>query len=128
LIRACLAAAARGDQDDPEGATEAITAMTFFAGIDEQWVMILELVALAPEDEQVLGFIAAGPLEGFLGRFDNEAIERVEAAAEADPKFRRVLTGVWKHGMSDAVWKRVRAVQATVPDPLSEMRPLNEER
>jgi hypothetical protein len=70
--------------------------------------------------------IAAGPLEGFLGRFDDAVIERVEAEAARDRKFRRVLSGVWKHGMTDSVWDRVRAIQAIVPDPLPEMRPFGD--
>jgi hypothetical protein len=85
--------------------------------------MILELIAAAPIDDRVLQSIAAGPLEGFLGRFDAEAIDRVEAEAASNRRFRRVLSGVWKHGMTDPVWSRVRAIQATVNDPLPEMRP-----
>jgi hypothetical protein len=62
-----------------------------------------------------------------LGRFDHEAIERVENQARQDPRFLRTLTGVWKHAMSDAVWARVRALQARVPDPLPECRPFTEQ-
>ena len=50
-------------------------------------------------------------------------IDRVESEAARDPRFRRVLSGVWKLEMSDAVWDRVRRIQATVADPLPEMRP-----
>jgi hypothetical protein len=66
----------------------------------------------------VLTRIAAGPVEGFLGRFDEQVIERIEEQAANDSLFRRVLTGVWKHGMSDAVWDRVQAIQASVQNPL----------
>jgi hypothetical protein len=84
---------------------------------------ILELIAEAPDNDRVLRDIAAGPLEGFLGRFDAEVIDRVEAEAARDPRSRRVLSGVWKHGMPDPVWSRVRAIQATEHDPMPEMRP-----
>jgi hypothetical protein len=93
------------------------------ADIDEQWGVILDLIAEAPDDDRVLQDIAAGPLEGFLDRFDAAVIDRVEAEAARDQRFRRVLCGVWKHAMSGPVWARVRALQATVPDPLPEMRP-----
>jgi tetratricopeptide (TPR) repeat protein len=124
LVRACLAAAEDPSIDD-NGAAMAITAVSFVAGLDEQWDLILELIAEAPENDQVLQFIAAGPLESFLGRFDATVINRVETEAARDPKFRRVLSGVWKHGMSDAVWERVRALQATVREPLPAMRPFS---
>jgi hypothetical protein len=80
-------------------------------------------VAEAPDDLWVLKSIAAGPLEGFLGRFDEAVIDLVEAEAAHNAKFRRVLSGVWKHGMTDRVWSRVRAIQATVNDPLPDIRP-----
>ncbi len=123
LFRAYFEALARPDEDDPTGAVMTITGLTFAADADEQWGVILDLIARAPDEEDVLQTLAAGPLEGFLGRFDGEVIDRVEAEAARDPKFRRVLSGVWKHGMSDPVWGRIRAIQATVPDPLPEMRP-----
>lgn len=129
LIRSYLdALASEGDDEaDPSGALMAVTSISFMADADDQWPFILELIAAAPDDPDVLQHIAAGPLEGFLGRFDGEAIDRVEPEAARDPKFRRVLSGVWKHGMSDPVWARVRAIQKTVPDPLPEMRPFDDE-
>jgi tetratricopeptide (TPR) repeat protein len=123
LIRAYFASFDEPDEDDPTGAVQAIVALSFAAGLDEQWGVIRELIAEAPDEDRVLQALAAGPLDGFLGRFDGEAIDRVEDEAGRDPRFRRVLTGVWKHGMSDPVWARVRALQATEPDPLPEIRP-----
>ena len=65
LIRAYLEATAQEhDEDDPTGAgSTAIVAMTFVADLDEQWDLILELIAESPNDDQVLQAIAAGPLE-----------------------------------------------------------------
>lgn len=122
-IRAYLKDMAEDSDDDPTGAVRAVTAMSYAAALDEQWVVILEMIAESPDNEQVLQAIAAGPLESFLSDFDQQAIDRVEAEAARDPKFRRVLSGVWKLAMSDPVWQRVRAIQATVPDPLPEMLP-----
>lgn len=47
-----------------------------------------------------------------------------ENQANTDPKFRRMLTGVWRHRMSDDVWQRLRAIQSKEPNPLSNMIPL----
>jgi len=118
LVRTYLKNVAEGREDDPTGAIGAIVFMTFAADLDEQWEIVLNLIEQAPEDENVLGNLAAGPLEGLLGRFDEEAIDRVEEKAAHDPRFRRVLSGVWQHGMSDTTWKRVQAIQRTEPDPL----------
>jgi hypothetical protein len=116
LIHTYLAELAARVEGDPAGAAMAITAVTFVTDLDEQWDLILDLIAAAPDDDQVLSVIASGPLEGCLGRYGAEAIDRVEAEARRDPKFRRVLRGVWQHNMSDAVWERVRALQAVAPE------------
>jgi hypothetical protein len=63
--------------------------------------------------------LAQGPSNG-------PAADRVERQAAEDAKFRRLVTGVWRHGMSEAVWARARAIQRTVADPLPEMRPLDD--
>ena len=126
LILAYLDAAGRErDDDDPTGAVMAIVGMTFMADLDEQWGVTLELIAGSPDDERVLKDLATGPLEGLLGRFDAAAIDRVEDQASHDPRFPRVLSGVWRHGMSHPVWSRVRALLAAVSDPLPGMWPLD---
>jgi len=97
--------------------------MTFYATPEQQWDIISELIDKAPDSENVLQTIAAGPLEGYLSKFSDSVIDAVESRASSDPKFARVLSGVWKHGMSDSVWKRVRRIQKTVEKPLPEMQP-----
>jgi hypothetical protein len=89
LIRAFLTATAERSERDPTGAVQAITALTFVADLDEQWAMILELIAASPDDDSVLQAIAASPLEGLLGRFDAEAIDRIEADASRQRWSRR---------------------------------------
>ena len=103
-------------------ASEAILDMTFLSPPGEQWEMVLECVRQATSDDE-LGHVAAGPIEGLLGRFGKDVIDRVEKEASVDPKFARALTGVWKHTMPDDVWTRVRAIQRCVSDPLKAYRP-----
>ena len=93
LIQAYVTAA----DSDPLGAGVALVALVF-APPEEQWTFILEL-------------IAAGPVEGLLGRFGDIAISWVESRAASDHMFRRVLRGVWQYTMSDAVWARVCAAR-----------------
>jgi hypothetical protein len=100
-----------------EGAALEVTSWTFCLPAEEQWRLILEMVRLAPDDE-CLGHVAAGPIEGMMGRFGELFIDRVERQAAADHKFARTLTNVWKHLMSDAVYARIQTLQARVADPL----------
>lgn len=99
---------------------------SFYASSADQWDLILELIELAPDDESVLQTIAAGPLEGYLGKFSENVVQEVEDQAALDSKFLRVLSGVWKHGMSDEVWRRIRILQSTVENPLPEMQPFKD--
>jgi tetratricopeptide (TPR) repeat protein len=129
LIRAYLKSVADDEPDDPTGAIETVGEMTIMRfDPEEQWEFILELIAEAPNNEHVLQDIAAGLLGAFLDAFSEDVIDWVEAQAELDPKFRRVLSGVWKHGMSNSVWQRLRTIQATVPNPLPYMIPFSGEK
>ena len=89
--------------------------MNFTARPEHQWQFILAAVAHASDDE--LGHIAAGPVEHLLGKYGERHIENVEQRAEADPKFARMLAGVWKYMMTDQVWARVEALKARYAVP-----------
>ena len=91
-----------------------ITAMTFMSKPEVQWDVILEAIRQAIDDND-LGHIAAGPIEGLLGRHGNAWIDRVEAQAKQNPKFARAVTGVWKYMMPVDVWDRVKSVKELVP-------------
>jgi hypothetical protein len=56
--------------------------------------------------EEVLGVLAAGPLEDLIHDKGDDFIERIELLARRDPAFRLLLRGVWESG-SPAVWERV---------------------
>ncbi len=102
-------------------AMEAIVGMTFLSSPEEQWQMVLEAVRQSQSDAD-LGHVAAGPIEGLLGKHGSACIGWVEKQASLDPKFARTMTGVWKHLMTDDVWKRVQAIQGCVDDPLESYR------
>ena len=90
-----------------------ITAMTFMSKPELQWEVILEMVEQASGVDD-LGHIAAGPIEGLLGRHGPAWIERIETEARDNAKFARALTGVWKYMMTDEVWERVKAIKNVV--------------
>ena len=79
--------------DDPE------RALTLFTEIIER-----------DGSDVVFGSLAAGPLESLLSGHGARVIDTVEELARQNPKFARLLGGVWKHEMSDEVWRRVQEV------------------
>jgi len=74
---------------------------------EDAWQVTLEMIRLCPDD-RFFHFIAAGPLEDFLGHHGLAFIARVEEEAARNPAFRRALGGVWKNRIDDEVWERVR--------------------
>jgi hypothetical protein len=75
---------------------------------EELWDFILEVLKRDPVME-VIEVLASGPLEDFIAKLGDMVIDKVEARAAADPKFRNLLGGVWRNSMSDEVWTRVQA-------------------
>ena len=86
-----------------------ITAMNFSASPALQWQFILKAAKYAESDDELFT-IAAGPVEHLLGTHGTDFIDQVEKLAERDAKFSRLLTGVWKHTMTDEVWNRLHAI------------------
>jgi len=60
---------------------------------------------LTPEQISVL---AAGPLEVLLSQHGPNFIERVESEAAKNARFNYLLGGVWRLGMTEDVWSRVK--------------------
>ena len=58
------------------------------------WSLIAEAVQRSRND-RVLAFIAAGPLEDLVRLHARQFIDRIEAAASSDDRFRRAVSGVW---------------------------------
>jgi hypothetical protein len=110
----------RGTSADSESDVgQSVVVMNFTAKPEQQWQFILAALAHASDAE--LGHIAAGPMEHLLGKHGEKYIEEIERRAASDPRFARMLSGVWKYMMSDEVWARVEALKARFPD-ISEAR------
>ena len=60
------------------------------------------------ESDFLLSNLAAGPLEDLLVEFDDQFIDRIEKCASQSPRFRFMLSMVWKNDISEPVWERVR--------------------
>ncbi|HEX6741229.1 MAG TPA: hypothetical protein VF079_05475 [Sphingomicrobium sp.] len=111
LARAWIAARRRGEEAADDQVHESVVILTFAYSAETQWKFVTAAVALAAESIDELYAIAAGPFEGLMGKYGDDYIDRVEAEAARDPKFREMLHGSWQHLMSDQVWARVEAAR-----------------
>jgi len=91
----------------PDALTAAIENDAFYA-----LKIIDEIHELVIEPEQVAIF-AGGPLEEFLARHDLVVIDEIEARAANDSRFSHALGAVWRHGMSDETWARIKRCRDT---------------
>jgi hypothetical protein len=63
---------------------------------ERAWPVICEIIRrISPEDEDILAYVAAGPLEDVLARHPHTFIDRIEELARKDAHFRRAVSGVW---------------------------------
>jgi hypothetical protein len=76
---------------------------------EELWLLILE-IHHRDQTIAIQEVLSAGPVEDLLAMHGDTFIERVEAEARRDPLFAKLLGGVWKSNMSDAIWDRLQAV------------------
>jgi hypothetical protein len=74
------------------------------------WEIILEILQ-ATHHESVDWAMAAGPLEDLLAWHGHKFIERVEAQAQSDSKFKELLGGVWQNATPKELWVRVEAAR-----------------
>lgn len=78
-----------------------------FKSPENIWSIILKVHDLT-DNQQVLGLLSAWLLEGLLAHFPDESVGWVEQQAKKDPRFKKLLRGVWQNTMSDEIWMRVQ--------------------
>jgi len=69
------------------------------------WSFVLAVLRLAPH-EQVLGMLAAGPLEDLIQDHGSAFINRVAAEAGSNKNFAALLPKVWVRASNDPVTQR----------------------
>lgn len=74
--------------------------------------------ALSSATEQVLGHLAASMLEDLLNSHGERYIDRVEALARNNPRFRWMLSSVWRSpgDMPLLLWERVQRAAKPLPN------------
>lgn len=80
------------------------------------WAVILCILSTADQDENALDNLAAGPLETLLARHGRDVVEWVEAEANANPKLKKLLKGVWGNAIDEVVWAKVQELSADSKD------------
>jgi hypothetical protein len=76
---------------------------------EDAWNAILEVLRRQPPVE-VIGMLAAGPLEDLIDDWGPEFIDRIETEARTNPAFRHLLGGVWESSTPE-VWLRIEAAR-----------------
>jgi hypothetical protein len=85
-----------GSETANEWSLHRVFDVAYNGAIGEQWLMILSLSAAAKSaDPKVVGVVGAGPLEDFIGRFGDEAMDLIEPQLESNPTLLFALAGVW---------------------------------
>jgi hypothetical protein len=63
------------------------------------------------DDEQILGRLAAGPLEDFLGVHGEAYLDTFHKLALEHRRLREVLDGVWQGSMPKRVWHKIEILK-----------------
>jgi hypothetical protein len=74
-------------------AWEAVTEFVERAPAGDAWGLVVDLVRRAPDE--VLGNVAAGPLEDLVRRHGAALVDWIEGEGRRDERFRWALGGVW---------------------------------
>lgn len=73
------------------------------------WSLILKILKSDLSD-RVFSMLAAGPLEDLLGEHGDTIVPLVDKEAKKNPKFLKLLGGVWKNSISDENWKHIQSL------------------
>jgi len=76
------------------------------ASPEDAWLTILEILRKQPP-ENVLGILAAGPLEDLIHDYGPKFIDLIEIESRQNPHFRHLLGGVWESSTPD-IWNRIK--------------------
>lgn len=79
--------------DDDFWACQRVHEIVRSGDLERAWEITLLLLTKAQDD--VLGYIAAGPLEDFIDGYADRGLDRAEEACEKDSRLQYALSGIW---------------------------------
>lgn len=74
--------------------------------LERYWRVVNKIKGMDDSDF-MLSNLAAGPLEDLLVNAGSIFIDRIEACAKEDKRFKAMLSMVWKNDIPDDIWARV---------------------
>lgn len=80
--------------------------------VDLMWECLLEIWrTMDKSNEERIGMFAAGPIEDLIDCHGSQVIDRLEAMAQQEPAFKKMLLGVWPPSDEDRPdWQRLKAL------------------
>jgi DNA-binding Lrp family transcriptional regulator len=126
-VDAVASVPAAGDDPDADAdaaAYDALKTVILEASAERAWELVLAVLRRSPDED--LSLHAAGPLEDLLCERATEVIDRIEAEAERDERFRWALGCVWlSHGtLPDEVLDRIVRASGGKIRPMSPLEEL----
>lgn len=61
-------------------------------------------------EPDIVGMLAAGPLEDLLSKNGEKVLENLRSYIESNPEFKECLNGVWQNLMSDDFYIKVKSI------------------
>lgn len=80
----------------------------------EDTLNVIKAILKTNDSMEIIGPLAAGPLEDLIAKHGSILIDDIEREARACPKFNKTLGGVWKSNTDEAVWKRIENVRKNI--------------
>lgn len=110
LAAAWVASEAKPEALRDENDWQSIFAVQDLDGLPEAlWAFVLHALKLA-EGQDVLGILAAGPLEDLIQGHGQIFIDEIESLAEVQPVFASLLPNVWILPAPDEITRRYEAL------------------
>jgi hypothetical protein len=96
---------------DKQWTEDAESLYGLFHSAPSQALSVIFAVMQMTDDKKILGGLAAGPLEDFLGVQGEAYIDTIHKLALEQRRLREVLEGVWQGSMSATVWRRIETLK-----------------
>jgi hypothetical protein len=96
---------------DKEWVDDAESLYGLFHSAPDQALTVIFAIMQMTDDKNILGGLAAGPLEDFLGVQGEAYIDTIHKLALEQRRLREVLDGVWQGAMPTNVWRRIETLK-----------------
>jgi hypothetical protein len=71
---------------------------------------VIDLIWRLDQSDKTLAYLAAGPVEDLLASHGEAFIDRITLLARREPTFRKLLGAVWRSGIHEPVWQKLKSI------------------